>query len=256
MLIRISLIVALIAGLAVAALNFVKVRDKITTLISQRDTEHAGRMSAENERDATKRDLAKTQTKLKDTETELASTQKERDDAVATADAATKKASDLSDKLAKTTDDLNNSKARVAQYENTGFQPEQLLTIGKQIKGLQDELDATKGENKVLTRNVQTLKNQLAELTQPDFHVPLPPGLKGKILVADPKWDFVVLNVGEDEGAAQHGELLVCRDGRLVAKLRIETVEKGRCIANVLPGWKLGDVMEGDEVIPAYVPTS
>jgi hypothetical protein len=257
MLIRISLIVALIAGIAVAALNFVKVKDKITTLISQRDTEHSGRMQAESDLRSTKTELSSTKSKLADTQTELASTQKERDDAVATADAATKKAADLGDKLTKTTDDLNNAKARVAQYENTGFQPEQLLTIGKQIKGLQDELDANKGENKILNRKVMNLQNQLAKLTEPDYHgPPLPSSLKGKILVADPKWDFVVLDIGVDQGALQDGELLVSRDGKLVAKLRIETVEKGRCIANVMPGWKLGDVMEGDQVIPAYVSAS
>jgi hypothetical protein len=79
----------------------------------------------------------------------------------------------------------------------------------------------------------------------------LPAGLKGKILVSDPKWDFVVLNVGQDEGAAEDGDLLVSRDGKLVAKVRIHTVQKGRSIANVLPGWKITDVMEGDLVIPA-----
>lgn len=256
MLIRIFLAIAIAAGIAVVALNFVEVKTKIETLVSQRDTEHNGRVAAEGELKTTKADLATTKNKLKDTQDQLASTQKERDDAVATADTATKKAADLSDKLGKTTDELNTTKSDLAQYVDTGFKPAQLLTIGKQLKGLQDEVAATTDENKVLSHKVANLNNQISELTIQDYHVPLPPNLKGKVLVADPKWDFVVLNVGEDQGAAQHGELLVCRDGRLVAKLRIETVEKGRSIANVMPGWKLGDVMEGDEVIPAYLPTS
>jgi len=46
--------------------------------------------------------------------------------------------------------------------------------------------------------------------------------------------------------------LLVSRDGRLVAKVIISDVQKGRCIANVMPGWKLTDVLEGDQVIPAH----
>ena len=43
MLIRISLIVAIVAGLLAGALNIVKVRDKITTLITQRDDFHTQR---------------------------------------------------------------------------------------------------------------------------------------------------------------------------------------------------------------------
>jgi hypothetical protein len=70
--------------------------------------------------------------------------------------------------------------------------------------------------------------------------------------VADPKWDFVVLSVGEDQGVLEDGELLVNRNGRLVAKVRVRSVQKDRSIANVMPGWKLGDVVEGDAVIPAY----
>jgi hypothetical protein len=29
-------------------------------------------------------------------------------------------------------------------------------------------------------------------------------------------------------------------------------VEKDRCIANIMPGWKLGEVIEGDVVTPAH----
>jgi hypothetical protein len=76
--------------------------------------------------------------------------------------------------------------------------------------------------------------------------------LRGKILVVDPKWDFVVLNIGLDQGVKEEGELLVSRDGRLVAKVIVRSLEKNRCIANVMPGWKLGEVIEGDEVSPAH----
>ena len=72
----------------------------------------------------------------------------------------------------------------------------------------------------------------------------------GKVLVADPKWDFVVLNIGSKQGAVEDGVMLVNRNGRLVAKVKLSGVQPDRSIANVLPGWKLGDVMEGDEVIP------
>ena len=77
----------------------------------------------------------------------------------------------------------------------------------------------------------------------------MPAGLKGTVLAVDPKYNFVVLDIGEDKGALERGEMLVNHSGRLVAKVRISSVEKNRCIANIMPGWGNADVMEGDQVL-------
>ena len=105
-------------------------------------------------------------------------------------------------------------------------------------------------------QKIKRLENELAIYKTPDYAVPLPAGLKGKILVTDPKWNFVVLNVGEEQGVLEHGEFLVNRDGKLVAKVKVRSVQKDRSIANVVPGWQLGEVMEGDQVIPAHPASS
>ena len=68
--------------------------------------------------------------------------------------------------------------------------------------------------------------------------------------MVDPKWDFVVLDIGDDQGVSADGELLVSREGKLVAKVIVRSLEKDRCIANIIPGWKLGEMIEGDEVTP------
>jgi len=49
-----------------------------------------------------------------------------------------------------------------------------------------------------------------------------------------------------------NGELLVSRDGKLVAKVKITSVQKNQSIGNIEAGSKLGEVLEGDKVIPAY----
>jgi hypothetical protein len=108
----------------------------------------------------------------------------------------------------------------------------------------------------VMSRTISRLSNQLAQLTgNEDYVVKLPAGLKGKVVVVDPKWDFVVLDIGDEQGVLQDGELLVSRDGKLVAKVVVRTVQKDRCIANIVPGWKLGDLFEGDDVSPAHPAT-
>ena len=59
----------------------------------------------------------------------------------------------------------------------------------------------------------------------------------------------------ENTATTKYSEKVLEINGKLVAKVIVRTVEKDRCIANIMPGWKLGDVFEGDEVIPAHPPS-
>jgi hypothetical protein len=252
MLIRISLIVAIVAALAAGTLNIFQVRDKINTLISQRDDEHKNRVAAETDRDNTKKELAKTKDVLTQTQQELTDTKTQRDKAVAEADTQIKRANDLSDKLAKKTQDYNDSQAQLAAYAATSLTPDQVMSLSKTLKNTQTALDVAKEENIVLQRTVSRLNNQLAEFVGTNYVVKLRANLKGKIVAVDPKWDFVVLNIGEDQGVLEDGEMLVSRDGKLVAKVIVRSIQKGHSIANVVSGWRLGDMVEGDEVTPAH----
>lgn len=252
MLIRISLIVAIVAALAAAALNFTVIKGKIDALTQDRDTQRTQKVQAQTELASTKKDLAKTKSDLAQTQQELTDTQAARDKAVADAAAQSKRADDLSDKLAKTTQERDDARNGLAAFTATGFTAEQVTKLGKSLKDAQTEIEAINEEKMVLQHAVLTLKTRLAKYEGPDTNIKLRADLKGKILVVDPKWDFVVLNIGEDQGVLEDGELLVSRDGKLVAKVIVRSVEKDRCIANIVPGWQLGQVIEGDEVTPAY----
>jgi hypothetical protein len=252
MLIRISLIVAIIAGLAVGGLNFVKVKEKITTLQADLKKEIGLKEDALKELARTKSDLKKTIAELKQTKAELEATTAAKEKADAELAAQTKRADKLTEDLTKTRQERDAAQKDLAAYKATGVSPQQILGMNKEFKTLQDSLAVADTENKVLARKVKKLETELAVYRDPTFFVPLPASLKGKVLVADPKWNFVVLNVGEDQGVLERGELLVNRNGKLVAKIVVRSVQKDRCIANVLPGWELGEVMEGDLVIPAH----
>ena len=251
MLIRISLIVAILAGLAVGALNFVFVKEKITTIQTQREDERTQKEAAQTELASTKDTLNKTSAELKTTKETLEVTTAEKDRAVAEATAQTKRADRVTEERDKVTKERNEAQAELAAYTGTGLKPEQIIAINKQYKDLQKSLEASFEENKLLGQKIVKLTNELAIYKIEGYVVPLPPGLKGKVLVRDPKWNFVILNVGQDQGVLEQGELLVNRNGKLVAKVRVRSVQKDRSIANVLPGWELGEVMEGDQVIPA-----
>ena len=252
MLLRISLIVAIIAGLAVGVLNFVQVKEKITKLQADLKAQTERAEKAETERDNTKRALTKTQTELTQTKATLAATTEERDKAVAEATAQTTRANKLNDDLTKTRGERDEAQQELAAYKVTGMNPNQVATAGKRIKDLTDNLAGSQEENRLLGQKIRRVENELAGYKEPDRPVSLPANLKGKVLVFDPKWQFVVLNVGEDQNVLAGGELLINRDGRLVAKVRVSSVQKDRAVANVIPGWQLGEIFEGDLAIPAH----
>jgi len=58
----------------------------------------------------------------------------------------------------------------------------------------------------------------------------------------------VIVNDGEKDGARENGELPVSREGKLIGKLLISSVEDNRSIANVIPGWVQSDIQVGDVV--------
>jgi cell shape-determining protein MreC len=231
MLIRISLIVAILAGLAVGTLNFLKVKEKITTLQANLDTETKAHQEFLAKYNASQKDLTKTTAELKQTKAELEATAAAKEKAEAEVATLTKRADKLTEDLGKTRQERDTAQQDLAAYKATGVTPQQILAFNADLKKLQTQLD---------------------RFLSPDKPVFLPAALKGKVLQSDPKWNFVVLNVGENQGVLEYGELLVNRNGRLVAKVVVRSVQKDRCIANVLPGWELGEVMEGDLVIPAH----
>ena len=252
MLIRISLVIAIIAGLAVGGLNFTKVKEKITTLQTnlKQQTDRADK--AEKERDDTKRELVKTQTELKQTQTQLADTTDKMNKALTAATEATKRADKLNDDLNKARTERDDAQREVAAYRASGLNPEQALNAAKQIKGLQESLAGSQEENTLLGKRIKKLDADIAFYRGTNAPIELPANIKGKVLVSDPKWHFVVINVGEDQQVVPHAEMLVNRDGKLVAKVIVSSVQKDRCVANVMSGWQLGEVYEGDLVIPAH----
>jgi flagellar biosynthesis chaperone FliJ len=252
MLTRISLIVAIAAALAVGVVNIVLVKDKINTLVTDRNTQRDGRITAEGERDKTKKELATTKKDLAQSQQDLAEAKTEREKAVVAAAAAAKKADELTEKIAKTTQERDQAQTELAAYKATGVSADQVGKLNRAIKDLQETIDIANEEKLVLQRAKSRVEARLAMYEGTNQVVVLRADLRGKILVVDPKWDFVVLNIGQDQGVIDNGELLVSRQGKLVAKIVVRSMEKDRCIANIMPGWKLGEVIEGDEVTPAH----
>jgi len=252
MLIRIALFVAIIAGLATGVLNFVVVKDKVTTLQKDRDTEKAAHKDFQDKYTVTKKDLDKTTAELKTTKQTLEATTAERDKAVAEAANQTKRADKLAEDLTRTRTERDDAQSQLAAYKAPGLSPAQVADAARHIKNLEDSLSGAQQENTVIAKKLSKTQARLDLYEHPDMVITLPADLKGKVLVTDLKWNFVVLNVGDDQQVKERAELLVNRNGKLVAKVIITSISKDRSVANVMPGWQLGEVYEGDVVIPAH----
>jgi len=252
MLIRISLIVAILAGLAVAGIALFPLKDNITSTIAARDEfnnkwkqETAKRVTAE-------KNLADTKTKLDSTTKELASTKTERDSAKAAEAEAVKKADDLQTALTKTQGDLKSSQDKLAAWEVLGIPLAQARDILTSLKRVTEEKDALEAEKAIIYAKAKKLQAQLDDIVGKNHDPELPDDLSGKVVVVDPKFDFVVLNVGQKQGVLPKGKLLVHRNGKLVAKLVVtDTITDNQCVANVMPNYQQSDIMEGDQVFPA-----
>jgi hypothetical protein len=252
MLMRICLFLAILAALGAGTLNVVYVRTHINTLISEREDQRTQKETAQADASKTHAELTKTQGTLAQTQQQLADSQAAQKKAETLAAAQQKRADDLSAQLAKATQDRDAAQAELAAYKATGKSPEEILKLIALIKQDQDTIAAINAEKAVLARNLLRVQSQLNGLLgNENYVVKLRADLKGEVVVVDPKWDFVVLDIGEVQGVLPDGELLVSRDGKLVAKVIARIVEKDRCIANIMPGWKIGEVFEGDQVIPA-----
>lgn len=255
MLIRISLILAILAALGAGGLGYYEVSTQIPALTQQRNDEQSAKVVALGQLRDTNRVLVAVRGELSQTRQELADTKSQRDKALAAADAATKKADDLAVNLTKVTQERDDAQNELGAYKATLLSPEQITKLNRNLKDALGQIDVMKDENTVLLREKNRLQVSLLKYEGTNYFVTLPADLHGKILEVDPKWDFVVLNIGENQNVVQDAELLVSREGKLVAKVIVRTVEKERCIANLVPGWKLGEMFEGDVVTPAHPAT-
>lgn len=249
MLIRISLIIAIVASLAAVGIGVVKVKEKIVTTMNERDqnakerdAERAAKIKVQGELKTTKADL-------ESTKNTLAKTKKNLEETTARAEQLDKDKADLTTALADARNARDAAQQQLIQWNLIGVPPEQVKKALADLKTITKERDVIASENKTLLRERNRLQAKVDELIGPNQDPILPIGLKGKIIAVDPKYDFVVLDIGGNEGVLERGVMLVNRGGKLVAKVRITSVRPERSIANVLPEWRLADVFEGDQVL-------
>jgi hypothetical protein len=247
---RVCLILAILAGLGVIGVSQFMVKPHVEGIITERNNERDEKVRQTQRANKAEKSLKETTAKLEDTSRKL-------DEASAQLAAATKQLEEQKMLLTKLNNDLDATRIRlneasqiVAAWDALGVSPDQVKALVARERELTKEVAVIEDEKKILNRRIKEQQAKIDRYEQGyEAVVELPPGLKGNILVVDPKWNFVVLDVGQDKGVLPNGQMLVSRDSKLIAKLKIVSVDQNRSIANIMPGWRLGEVMEGDQVI-------
>jgi cell shape-determining protein MreC len=248
MLLRIFLIVSILAGAGIGAITHFMVKPHVEGIIKVRNDYIAVSNKFDGTLKKTSNFLAQVQNTLKSTKDTLGKTETELASTIRKLGDEKERANGLKADLDTAKEDLSQKNMKLASWDGLGMTPDQIKGVISDNKRMKVANDVLEEEKQVMQNMVAKLEKRLKSYTEQTTEVeePLPAGLKGNVVVVDPKWDFVVLDIGEKQNVVPHGVMMVSRDGKLIAKVKIVSVQPNRCIANIMPQWRLGDVMEGD----------
>jgi hypothetical protein len=113
--------------------------------------------------------------------------------------------------------------------------------LQSQVDDLRRQLDSAEKEKAFLSEKLQDIQDRADQPKEGKKRreavretAPRRTGLRGTILAVNQAYNFVVLNLGTRHGVESNAEMLVLRDGALVGKIRISSVELATAIGDII----------------------
>jgi uncharacterized protein YlxW (UPF0749 family) len=191
-------------------------------------------------------------------EAELAQVQKEKSDLQAKLEASQQEIASLQKRA---------EEAKNANGPVTGGSPAegaQTADLQSQIDDLRRQLDSAEKEKAFLAEKIQVTQERSAQskegkkrretVSVPRESVaPGRTGVRGTVLAYNQAYNFVVLNLGARNGVETNSEMIVLREGTLIGKIRISSVEPATAIGDIITNSLARgvQVQPGDTVIYA-----
>jgi len=119
----------------------------------------------------------------------------------------------------------------------------QLTDLNAKLAGLQDQIAQLEEDKSVLESQLEKCEKTVNK------DITMKPGTSGKIVYANAEWNFVVIDIGANQGAQTTVEMIVHRADVMIGKIRISAVHDNVAIAEVLPEYQKDTVKEGDNVL-------
>jgi hypothetical protein len=253
MLLKISLGLAILAGLATLYVSHFQVGGKIANLNSSLTSTEAELQTSRDQNVTLRSDIKKIAATLDDRTRELGETTNMLAAARQSSEEQRARADKAVNDLNTVTGQRNEAQQELSQWRLFEMTPEQIRNNLSRLRTVERERDVFTEENETLTRKIAELKERLWRYEgDRDVEPSIPAGTKGTVVAVDPKYDFVVLNIGGNQRLVENATLLVHRQGQFIGRVRVTSVQPDRAIANVMPEWKQTDqdeFMEGDQLI-------
>jgi hypothetical protein len=200
--------------------------------------------------------VAEAESRAVKAEVALAQIQKEKADLQAKLDDAQKQTASLQ---GRSEGAEQNSDASVSGPGNSAGSI-QTADLQSQVEDLHRQLDSAEKEKALLSEKLQDAQERASHPREgkkrreaPRETGPRRTGLRGTVLAANQAYNFVVLNLGARQGVEPNAEMLVLRDGTLIGKIRISSVEPATAIGDIITSTLARgvQVQPGDNVIYA-----
>ncbi len=167
----------------------------------------------------------------------------------------------LQSKLQANEDKLAQLQKRIEEITPKSIEPESLsgasaAELQTQLEKTRKQLDNAEREKNLLSEKIragQGRSPQAFEGRKPRRSTISQPGVHGTVLAMNQAYNFVVLNLGERQGVEVNSEMLVLRDGTVIGKIRISSVEPATAIGDIITSSLARgvQVQPGDTVIYA-----
>ena len=111
--------------------------------------------------------------------------------------------------------------------------------MAAQLDEARKQLENAERENSFLSEKIRTAQersNQLEQERKRRQTAAGRAGVRGTILAVNQAYNFVVLNLGGRQGVEANSEMLVLRDGTLIGKIRVSSVEPSTAIGDIITG--------------------
>lgn len=201
----------------------------------QQDLEDTRNTLAATERvlEQTKDQLKSTEIQLADARSQIETLENEKMNLMTELTSAQNKVNQQMTEIAGLKEEISGLNDTISDKENT-------------ILGLEADIATVTSER---DRAEKELDLCIAQLQGSDGSTP--DDIKGKpakIVRINREWNFVVLDIGKEEGILLNVEALVHRGDELVGKVRVSEVQDNMCIADIHADWQESPIQEGDTV--------
>ena len=216
---------------------------KVKTLRTNVANADAARDAAEHRRAAQERNPETRETTVAGGEAKIAEAESKAAKAEAELTQLQKDKTELQAKLEANQNEISSLQKRIEEAEKTAkpaaspVAPNSSPELQAQLEDARRQLDSAEKEKVFLSEKLQTTQERP---TQPQEEKkrretgPRRPGVRGTVLAVNQAYNFVVLNVGARQGIQPNSEMLVLREGTLIGKIRISSVEPATAIGDII----------------------